>query len=107
MTDNMRDRIAAALYRNAAAKPVIPWLLWEDTFPVVREVWLEMADAVIAELGLQAQHLDRASCVGNKPAIRYVTEWEADDECDRADRSYCIRCGIPHQPGVCRREDHT
>jgi hypothetical protein len=56
---------------------------------------LALADAVIAELGLRQQ---------NRYGFhRCVTEWTLD----RADRSYCMRCGIPHQPGVCRREDHT
>ena len=95
MPDNLRDRIAAVL---ASVEVVLDgWDNLNETSTFL------LADAVIAELGLQAQHLDRASCVGNKPAIRYVTEWTLD----RADRSYCMRCGIPHQTGVCRREDHT
>lgn len=71
---SLRARIAAVasgeLCRQQHA--IDPYRVWQ---------WFDMnavADAVIAELGLQAQHLDRASCVGNKPAIRYVTEWQPE-----------------------------
>jgi len=47
MPDDLRTRIAAALYRQAVPSPLLPW---EEAFPVVRNVWLGMADAVIAEL---------------------------------------------------------
>jgi hypothetical protein len=65
MSDNLRDHIATAI------QAVDDWRGVTD--PTI------LADAVIDTLGLQAQHLDRASCVGNKPAIRYVTEWTADE----------------------------
>jgi hypothetical protein len=38
---------------------------------------------------------------------QWLTRWVSNWTLDRADRSYCMRCGIPHQTGVCRREDHT
>ena len=75
---NLRDRIAAALYRNCGKDSGIPDLqmAWNDAFPIVRGHWLEMADAVIRELGLEPQvHYD-PDC----EFYRYVTDWKADDE---------------------------
>jgi hypothetical protein len=89
MSDSLRDRIAAALYCHAAQSVAtgVPWLNWEDTFPVVREVWLIMADAVIAELGLYREDSEPRTVTNEFGATfriegghRYVTDWKADDE---------------------------
>jgi hypothetical protein len=83
--DDLRTRIAAALYRQAVPSPLLPW---EEAFPVVRNVWLGMADAVISEIpeltyGYGHLHCgthdddDRCPCpcCGNRP-----TEWKPDNE---------------------------
>jgi hypothetical protein len=82
MSDSLRDRIAAALYCHAAQSVAtgVPWLNWEDTFPVVREVWLIMADAVIEQLGLR-QAMRSATPTG-PIETRYVTDWKADNATD-------------------------
>lgn len=48
MTDQIRDRIAAALYERERP-PRDPH--WVDAYPVDREVFEAMADAVVAALG--------------------------------------------------------
>jgi hypothetical protein len=63
----------------------------------------EMADAVIAELGLTKE--DEYNPYNPFPPpyrVRYVTEWKAEDE--KSD--YCVRCGIPHA-GECKRKKGT
>jgi hypothetical protein len=91
--DDLRTRIAAALYCHAAQSVAtgVPWLNWEDAFPVVREVWLSMADAVIAELQPELNSLDRLTQWQAAPRLpmHYLmpdgsdpgfVEWKADDE---------------------------
>ena len=76
MTDNLRDRITAAVYDTVAWRSV--------DVPVAEEV----ADAVIAELGLEREDwniemgvstLPRHMWVKPTPVYRYVTEWENDE----------------------------
>jgi hypothetical protein len=59
----LRDRIAAAL-RNMTGD-----LTYEA-----------LADAVIRELGLQKQTLNRHMWAAAPNVRRYITEWEADDD---------------------------
>lgn len=67
MTDNLRDRIAKALLSNRAGS---------DLYEHER---LELADAVIAELGLTIQVAGPDGIVGTGD-YRYVTRWcKADD----------------------------
>jgi hypothetical protein len=47
-------------------------------FDTTAEHGIHVAGVLIDDLGLQRQSLNRVSCVGNKPASRYVTEWVAD-----------------------------
>lgn len=47
VTDELRDRIAAAIY---ATPPVWDQWPWDDLTDDARQVWREQADAVIAEL---------------------------------------------------------
>jgi hypothetical protein len=66
MTD-LRDRIAAAI--KAADKRVAGFISYE-----------ERADAVIAELQLEKQTLNREMWAAAPNVHRYVTDWKADDE---------------------------
>jgi hypothetical protein len=61
MVDNLRDRIAAAIYKD-------------NGFGWSRYMCEEAADAVIRELGLT-----RVTRSQNPPIHRYVTEWTHDD----------------------------
>jgi len=70
---NMRDRIAAAACGATSAGKLFPW---ETLSEPQRDAWRKVADAVIAELGLEKQaHYDPFVS-----AHRWVTDWEADDE---------------------------
>lgn len=71
----LRDLIAAAL--QAADED---WISYTDPYP-------DMADAVIAKLGLRIERGERSKPTGtlwakdNRYTVhRYVTEWQADDE---------------------------
>ena len=80
--DTLRTRIAAALYRHAqqTVPTGIPWLRWEDSFPVVQDLWLNMADAVIRELGLKrASRPKDYGHVNYPPGHQYITDWIADE----------------------------
>lgn len=75
MMSELRDRIAAAITR-ADVQPST------DSDPYV-----EMAEAVITELGLRIERGERSKPDGilwarnNRYTVhRYVTEWKADDE---------------------------
>lgn len=72
---DLRDRIAAAL--QAADED---WNNYTDPYP-------DMADAVIAALGLRPERGQRSNPTGplwgsnNRHTVtRWVTEWQADDE---------------------------
>ena len=75
MTDDLRTRIAAVLYR-----------LWRERFPRSdrweeladdeREPWLTDADAVIRELGLKRTD----GPLKSTPVHRYVTEWMPNND---------------------------
>ena len=76
MSDDLRTRLADLIYGTVS---------WRDvTVPVAEEV----ADAVIAELGLKREETlhsvlpdyDRNTVRANVWATRYVTQWKADDE---------------------------
>ena len=65
MSDNLRDHIATAI------QAVDDWRGVTD--PTI------LADAVIAELGLQKQTLNREMWAAAPNMARYITEWEPDD----------------------------
>ena len=72
MTDNLRDRIAAVLYGNLRRQQGIDrpdrFLDWIDTS--------ELADAIIADLGLQrASKPNDYDHVQYPPGDRYITDW--------------------------------
>ena len=76
MTDNLRDRIAAAMMDRAAAAN---WLVYDDP----RENFARLADAVIADLGLRRDPLTAELSKllfgeSHRPRHRYVTEWQPD-----------------------------
>ena len=77
MPDNLRDRIAAALYERHYRLDGRPSdLTFDDLEPAIRDVYLSDADAVIAALGLKKDSemaLDDDYRV--VPMHRYVTEW--------------------------------
>lgn len=82
MTDNPRDRIADALYWRGGQESGMPDLQkpWNDTFPIAREYWRGIADAVIAALGLQrASRPNDYGHVDYPAGDRYITDWIADD----------------------------
>ena len=69
MTDTLRDRIAAVLWKHRACNP---------TTPVA--YYLDHADELIRELGLRREDLGgfRVPGYGHR-GYRYVTDWTADD----------------------------
>jgi hypothetical protein len=66
---DLRTRIAAAL--RTADRRVAGFIGYD-----------EMADAVIAELKLEKQTLNREFWGAAPNVYRYITEWKADDETD-------------------------
>lgn len=66
MTDTLRARIAAAIYKGCDNR-VSPGLS------------RQAADVVIRELGLRREVDDRASFRMEPSRARYVTEWVADE----------------------------
>jgi hypothetical protein len=62
MTDNLRDRIAAALFRQRGHSHN-----WDDETESCREMWRNDADAVIRDLGLRQETVGLIH--------RHVTEW--------------------------------
>ena len=82
MTD-LRDRIAAAI-KTADVMPST------DCDP-----YAEMADAVIAELGLIRDPFSTVAF------CRYVTQWQPNERF----APYCNRCGIPHSTPCQRPAD--
>jgi len=79
MTD-LRTRIAAALYARAIER--LGWnRSWDNLGAPSQQLWLDDADAVIRELGLQAHLAKRI--INGKPdqwVRRHVTDWEIVDE---------------------------
>jgi hypothetical protein len=69
---DLRTRIAAVL-----AKVVV-----DKNLDVRHHDLYEMADAVIAELGLRQEIKEAVKTPPKLTFTRYVTEWEADDETD-------------------------
>ena len=73
MSDDLRTRIAAVLQaRDQAAVVDIDDPLW-----VEHASYEELADAVIAELGLASEGKPNR---GGGYRTRYVTDWKADDD---------------------------
>lgn len=80
MTDNLRDRIAKALFRNGFEN-----LKWEDESEELREVLRGEADAVIAELGLRVETRRRSYGRWILPTVdriqrRWVTDWKVGND---------------------------
>jgi len=81
MTDNLRDRIAAVIRDHPQGQE---WGIPDEECtqcPPQRGIdWAQhVADAVIAELGLQQEDGECGYCHAQLPGCRYVTEW-SDDE---------------------------
>ncbi len=73
---DLRTRIAAALYRNAAKGFLELQKPWDETYPVAQWYWLDTADAVIRELGLRQETTYAWNNNESWPtATRYVTKW--------------------------------
>jgi hypothetical protein len=70
---DLRERIAAVLHNAFDGK-------FYGHLP--DHVFLDQADAVIAEMGLRQETVGLIH--------RWVTDWQHDKA------SYCLRCGIPH-----------
>ena len=70
MTDSLRDRIAAVAY-NAYAGYDTAWDQSEGD--ILRKDWLEVADAVIAELGLRVQVAGPDGIAHGQH--RYISDW--------------------------------
>jgi len=89
MSDNsglsdMRDRIAAAIYRSASQWDAHPW---DALAEHVQAAYRGQADAVIAELGLRREGTESRTVTNEYGATyriegghRYVTDWKADDD---------------------------
>ena len=86
MSDNLRDRIAAAIYdgmnewdRKWAIDPRLTPPGWDGELKSETTCY-KIADAVIAELGLHRND-EEDEYGGYKPTgrHRYVTEWTTDD----------------------------
>jgi hypothetical protein len=82
MSDNLRDRIAAAIYQTVRAWDDFPY---EELPDHAKGLYRVQADAVIAALGLREEGEDDVHCTVcensiNPPgAHRYVTDWYAND----------------------------
>ena len=80
---DLRDRIAAAIYRSASQWDAHPW---ESLAEHVQAAYLGQADAVIAELQLYREGTESRIVTNEFGATyrveggyRYVTDWRADD----------------------------
>jgi hypothetical protein len=89
----LRERIAKVLYERTMSKS--EWARpWKALYPAMQQLWLNDADAVIAELGLRLEwgalddtdsgtladtreELEPWQCETIK--VRLVTEWAADE----------------------------
>ena len=94
MTDELRDRIARALWERECEMPRVAFIErpWDEVTDEIREAMLTYADAVIAALGLREVSGPQYVCdrlYGGCPARqvtgrcehveyfrRYVTPWE-------------------------------
>ena len=82
MTDNLRDRIARALYEDwwHVSESWHEPPRWEKLSDAARDGWLRKGDAVIAELGMQVGASAMFLIDGKKVIhYRYTTEWIADE----------------------------
>jgi hypothetical protein len=76
MSDNLRTRIAAALYARAIER--LGWnLSWDNLGAPSQQLWLDDADAVIRELQIEAEDGECGYCHAMLPGCRYST-WKAD-----------------------------
>lgn len=66
MSDSLRDRIAAAIYRSTCTR--YDDYPWEQAADYIKAVYGKQADAVIAELNLAAP------CAGNGCRVNYVAQ---------------------------------
>ena len=80
---DLRDRIAATIYRSASQWDDYPW---DSLAGHVKEAFLGQADAVILELGLSLERGQRSNSTGvawaadNRHNVRrWVTGWERAD----------------------------
>ena len=80
MTDDLRTRIAAVLYRQHYRYGNPDDITWDELETDLKDRYLADADAVIRELGLRLDstcHIhDRE---GKQRCHRYVTDWIADE----------------------------
>jgi hypothetical protein len=83
---DLRTRIAAAL------KKADETVFISDPFAAPEPSYDELAEAVIAELGLIRDPFSTVAF------CRYVTQWQPNERF----APYCQRCGIPHTE-PCRR----
>ena len=74
----LRDRIAAAIYKAASQWDSHPW---ESLAEHIQAAYRGQADAVIAELGLRKEGTDPEQIIGHgyPPMYRYVTDWQTAD----------------------------
>ena len=71
MTDNLRDRIAAAIYSKAAGWDDFPF---DDLMPTFKAMFLEQADAVI-----EALDRDYIIVTPGTPLAQKILEWQLTD----------------------------
>jgi hypothetical protein len=78
MTDDLRTRIAKALYSRVQELGV-PTPNWHSQPAAVHNAWYDDADAVIRELGLEVERGGTYEVGGKASSYRYVTDWMTDD----------------------------
>ena len=71
MSDDLRTRIAAVLYERSVRRAGLDFKWATLTQDVVKQSWLDDADAVIRELGLQYERSEWPF----DGKHRFVTEW--------------------------------
>lgn len=83
MNEDLRDRIAAALYRQFPPYQLgytfgCPTERWEDESEQCKDVYRRDADAVIAALQIEVEDGECNYCHAMLPGCRYST-WKADE----------------------------
>ncbi len=75
MSDNLRDRIAQAVCQEYFSNTDVVWQTWRESFNADPDYWLNYADAVIRELGLEREDGECRFCHAQLPCGRWVA-WD-------------------------------
>lgn len=105
MSNDLRDRIAKAIFGSMAAQHNGNWDWNYVGHTVSRNAAMDYANAVLAELDLGIP------CVTSGCRMRHIAQRHAGSNSDLESGGvvYCQRCGLPHHsdagPGQCLRDD--